>query len=65
MSTARFLATKRSVFVGKGSTDSAYRVLTNIMRNTGLIRKVSFLGQPNIAVSAIFSVYVDFSEKIL
>ena len=37
---SRFLATKRSVYVGKGSTDAAYKVLTRIMRNTGLMRKV-------------------------
>ena len=37
---SRFLATKRSVFVGKGSTDAAYRILTAIMRSTGLMRKV-------------------------
>lgn len=38
--TGRFFATKRSVFVGRGSPDIAYKVLTKIMRNTGLMRKV-------------------------
>lgn len=38
--TGRFFATKRSVFVGRGSPDVAYKVLTKIMRNTGLMRKV-------------------------
>jgi len=39
----RFFATQRSVYVGKGSTDAAFKVLTKIMRNTGLTRKVVYL----------------------
>ena len=35
-----FFATKRSVYVGKGSVDRAYRALMGIMRNTGMLRKV-------------------------
>lgn len=38
--TSRFFATKRSVYVGKGTTDGAYKVITAIMRNTGLAKKV-------------------------
>jgi small subunit ribosomal protein S21 len=41
MMSRRFLATNRSVFVGKGSTDAAYKVLTSIMRNTGLVSKIA------------------------
>ena len=40
---SRFLAIKRSVYVGKGSTDAAYKILMKIMRNTGLTRKVRFI----------------------